>query len=101
MLVRIDKRVSTPPNSERCRRGATAIPAVGYAFGGGGSGDSTRDRKDDAILANALDCGRAEISRLSADGIATPAEQAAIAGQQFGTAVCSSGAESWRELLAP
>jgi hypothetical protein len=75
---------------------------LGYAFGGGGSGDSTRDRNDDVILANALECGRADVSRLSADGMATPPAHEAIAGQQlFGAAVCSSGAESFLELSAP
>ena len=96
--------VSRPcvPNGDRCRRGGCRVVIAGaYAFGGGGSGDSTRESDDDAALANALVRGAGDVSMLSVDGIATPIAHAAIAWQQFGTAVCCSGAESFWELPAP
>ena len=63
----------------------------GYAFGGGGSGDSTRERGAEATWVATLYREEGVARTSLPDWIAAPFEHVFIAGQQSGDGWCSFG----------
>jgi hypothetical protein len=75
---------AAPPNALTVA--LAVMPLVfGYAFGGGGSGDSTREWSSVVTYAGALNDENPSVRMFPADRIAIPLEHAFIAGQQSGT----------------
>jgi hypothetical protein len=72
--------VRPPPNAISGRAGVRDLP--GYALGGGGSGDSTRERDNIVTSTGSSLCRDQRLRALSTTWIAVPPEQVLMAGQQ-------------------